>query len=280
MMSVGFIGLGNIGKPMAKQLLKLSEAVWVFDVVPAACAELAAIGAHVAASPAELAKQCRIIGICVRDDKDVDSLLYGPEGIFANAAADTIVAIHSTVTQDATLRWHRDGAVLGLHVIDAPITGGAGGAAAGTLCYMVGGDEAIIERCRPVFLCSGSKIVHGGPIGTGIALKLCNNLMTYAAFIAAHEGFKLAAACGLAAEKLLEVGQANGVVTSQMSSFLLGRNSMVGDPAMLQKHFAPHAALGKKDLGAALQSAEKLNVALPGTQKNSELIEDEYLNRY
>jgi 3-hydroxyisobutyrate dehydrogenase-like beta-hydroxyacid dehydrogenase len=243
-MVVGFIGLGNIGRPMAKQLLKLSEPVWVFDVMPAASAELAAGGAHVAASPAALAARCGIIGICVRDDKDVDALQ------------------------------------LGLHVIDAPITGGAAGAEAGTLCYMVGGDEALIERCKPLFLCSGSKIVHGGAIGTGIALKLCNNLMTYAAFVAAHEGFKLAAACGLAPEKLLEVGQANGVVTQQMAAFIGGRNAMTDNPELLLQIFGPHAALGTKDLAAALQTAEKLSVTLPGTQKNSELIEDVFLNRY
>lgn len=279
-MPVGFIGLGNIGRPMAKQLLKQPEPVWVFDVVPAASAELAALGANVAASPAELAAQCGIIGICVRDDKDVDALLYGSDGLFANAQANTIIAIHSTVTQDAILRWHRDAVKLGLQIIDAPITGGAAGAESGTLCYMVGGDEATIERCRPVFLCSGSKIVHGGAIGTGIALKLCNNLMTYAAFIAVHEGFKLATACGLDTSKLLEVGQANGVVTAQMSAFIGGRNALAGNPEMLQQFFGPHAALGTKDLGAALQTAEKLGLSLPGTQKNSELIEDVFLNRY
>lgn len=279
-MAVGFIGLGNIGRPMAKQLLKQAEPVYVFDVVPAASAELVTLGANAAAGPAELAAQCGIIGICVRDDKDVDALLYGSDGILANAQAGTVIAIHSTVTQDAILRWHRDALKLGLHVIDAPITGGAAGAEAGTLCYMVGGDEAVIERCRPVFLCSGSKIVHGGAIGTGIALKLCNNLMTYAAFVAVHEGFKLAAACGLAPEKLLEVGQANGVVTQQMAAFIGGRNAMAGNPEMLQQVFGPHAALGTKDLAAALQTAEKLSVALPGTLKSSELIEDVFLNRY
>jgi 3-hydroxyisobutyrate dehydrogenase-like beta-hydroxyacid dehydrogenase len=279
-MAVGFIGLGNIGRPMAKQLLKQSEPVWVFDVVPAASAELVAAGANAAASPAQIAAECGLIGICVRDDNDVDALLYGAEGLFANCRADTIIAIHSTVTQDSILRWHRDAARLGLHVIDAPITGGAAGAESGTLCYMVGGDEAIIDRCRAAFLCSGSKIVHGGAIGTGIALKLCNNLMTYAAFVAAHEGFKLAKACGLAAEKLQEVGQANGVVTPQMAAFIGGRDSLAGDTDMLQKFFGPHAALGTKDLAAALLTAEKLGVALPGTQKNCELIEDVFLNRY
>jgi 3-hydroxyisobutyrate dehydrogenase len=279
-MAVGFIGLGNIGRPMAKQLLKLAEPVWVFDVVPAASAELVALGAMAAASVADVAQQCRIIGICVRDDKDVEALLYGSAGIFANAQADAVVAIHSTVTQDAILRWHRDGAKLGLHVIDAPITGGAGGAESATLCYMVGGDAAIVERCRPIFQCSAAKIVHGGAIGTGIALKLCNNLMAYSAFTAAHEGYKLAIACGLAPEKLTEVGQANGVVTPQMTAFLSGHLGLANDPEMLYKFFAPHAALAIKDLGAALQTAENLKVALPATQRNSELIEDVFLNRY
>src|SRR5690349_20861730 len=116
-MAIGFIGLGNIGRPIAKQLLKQAEPVWVFDVVPAASTELVALGANAAGSTAELASLCVIIGICVRDDKDVDALLYGSEGLFANAQADTIIAIHSTVTQDAILRWHRDALKLGLQII-------------------------------------------------------------------------------------------------------------------------------------------------------------------
>ncbi len=279
-MSVGFIGLGSIGKPMAIHLLKLSEPVWVFDIAATPLAELMELGAHVAVSPGVLAKSCQVIGICVRDDSDVEQLLYGANGLFENALQDTVIAIHSTVTQAALLRWSAEAALLGVHLVDAPITGGPAGAAAAQLCYMVGGDIAIVERCRNVFSTSGSKIVHCGDIGTGIALKLCNNLMAYAAFAAMYEANKLAAACGLSLEKLKEVGHANGVVTPQMTAFIDGQTAAARKgEAALATAFGPTARLGSKDLDAALQTAAQLQVGLPLTQYLREIIEAVFLQK-
>src|SRR5271170_5912612 len=116
-MSVGFIGLGNIGKPMAMHWARGKEPLLVFDVMPQATVDLAAAGAKVAASVAELAMHAHIIGICVRDDKEVEQLLSGPGGILANARPNTIVAIHSTVKQESILEWHERGKTKSLHVI-------------------------------------------------------------------------------------------------------------------------------------------------------------------
>lgn len=278
-MSIGFIGLGNIGKPIARHLLKLPHAIWVHDAVEAAMDELRAAGARVGA-PAELAKRCRIIGLCVRDDADVDALLYGSAGLLENVAPGTIIAVHSTVTQQAILRWAGDARARDIHVIDAPITGGASGAEAATLTYMVGGDAATLERCRPVFSTSAAKIIHAGNIGAGITLKLANNLMTYAAFAAISEAAALARAGGLSLDVLIEVGVSNGVVTPQMQSFIRNRDRIgASGGAALQQFFGPFGALGKKDLLAALSSAGQLGVALPTTLHLSHSIEDIFLAR-
>jgi len=243
-------------------------------------AELVLQGALRAHAVTELARQCRIIGICVRDDMDVEKLLYGNDGLIAHAKADSVIAVHSTVTVDGLRRWASAASEKGIHVLDAPITGGASGAEAGTLCYMVGGSAALIERCRQVFTTSGSKIVHAGATGAGIAMKLCNNLMTYAAFAAIDEAARLARASGLSVESLIEVGRTNGVVTSQMEAFLTNRDrAAASGPEMLRKAFGPFAALARKDLAAALQSAERLKIALPTTERVHEVIENVFMGR-
>ena len=272
-MSLGFIGLGNIGKPMARHLLKLGEPVHVHDVAQAPLRELAALGAH-ASSPAAMAAQCRLIGLCVRDEADVESLLHGPDGLLQHMAAGGVIAVHSTVAQAAILRWSRLAAQRGIQLIDAPISGGAGGAEAATLSYMVGGPAETVGRCRPVFASSGNNIIHAGPTGAGIALKLCNNLMSYAAFAAIHEADALARAGGLDPALLLAVGRANGVVTPQMEAFIGNRARVAAAGAeALRKNFAPFGALGAKDLAAALASAAQLGLKLPATERVAQIIE-------
>ena len=276
-MSVGFIGLGNIGKPIARHLYKYGETVYVHDVATAPIEELVRHGAK-ALTPKDMARQCLIIGLCVRDDRDVDALLYGEDGLLQNARSDCVIAVHSTVTQDSVFRWSRDAAARNIHVIDAPITGGAAGAEAATLTYMVGGTLNIVDRCRPVFETSGQQIIHAGPVGAGIALKLCNNLMTYAAFAAISEADVLARAGGLNPALLIEVGRANGVVTLQMEAFMKGRaKARTLGPTGRSKTFGPFAALAKKDLAAALASAHKLGLKLLSTERVTDVIEDVFL---
>jgi 3-hydroxyisobutyrate dehydrogenase-like beta-hydroxyacid dehydrogenase len=280
-MSVGFIGLGNIGKPMARQLLKLAEELWVYDVNATPLAELAALGARAGSGARELAQRCRIIGVCVRDEADVGELLHGADGLLAQLAPDAVIAIHSTVSQAALLIWAAAARERGIHLIDAPITGGAGGAEAATLIYMVGGETAIVERCRPLFLTSAQRIIHAGPTGAGILLKLCNNLMTYAAFAAIDEADRLARAGGLDPKLLAEVGQGNGVVTPQMEAFMANRNRLAAAGAdTLRQAFTPFASLASKDLAAALGSARALQQALPVTECVAEVIERVFLHAH
>jgi 3-hydroxyisobutyrate dehydrogenase len=277
-MSVGFIGLGNIGKPMAMHWARGNEPLVVFDVVAQATADLVAAGAKAAVSVAELARQARIIGICVRDDKEVEQVLSGPSGILENARPDTVVAIHSTVKQESILEWHERGTTRSMHIIDASVTRAT---EPGKFCYMLGGAGTIVERCRPLLITGGNSVVHAGPVGAAIALKLCNNMMTYASFIAIHEAYKLARAFGLDPELLHQVGEVNGVITPSMAMLIRARDQLAKQgAAVLQGAFGPHGALGKKDMAAALQSAKKLRVSLPGAEKTEELIADVFVNRY
>jgi 3-hydroxyisobutyrate dehydrogenase len=278
-MSIGFIGLGNIGKPMARQLLKLAEEVWVYDLVAQPVAELAALGAHAARDARELARRCRMIGLCVRDAADVEALLHDG-GLLAAMAPDSIIAVHSTVARATVLEWVAQAGARSIHLLDAPITGGAAAAESATLIYMVGGDAAVVERCRAVFMTSGAKLIHAGPAGSGILLKLCNNLMSYAAFAAIHEADRLARAGGLDPALLAEVGRSNGVVTAQMEAFLTNRGKLAhAGTQALHRGFAPFAALAEKDLAAALASARELQLPLPLTERVAVLIDKVFLNQ-
>jgi 3-hydroxyisobutyrate dehydrogenase len=279
--NVGYIGLGNIGKPSAKRLIGSIFKAHVFDVFTPAMDELVAAGAVGCTSVAELASACSHIGICVRDDAQVASLLRGDDGIFAHAAKGTLIAIHSTVTQAGLLDWAQEAAQLGLHLIDAPITGGADRAASGTLCYMVGGSEEQLAACSPIFATSAEKIVHAGDIGAGIALKLCNNFMQYAEFVVMAEAVRLAQSSGLKPEVLREVGLSNGVVNEQMYKFVTGRNTYLvpsKDPGIIQ-YFTAMGELACKDLDCAIGTAKEKGVVMPTCEFIRERILDVFLGR-
>lgn len=274
----GFIGLGNIGKPMARRIVEAGLPLSVYDVAPAPLAELVALGASGAGSPREVATSSDVVGVCVRDDAEVRAVVLGDDGIVAGASPGVVVAIHSTilprtVREIATLLAPR-----GISVIDACITGGAGGAAQGKLCYMVGGDAALLERCRPVFATSAERIVHTGPLGSGVSVKLCNNLMTYLGFLAAFEATSLARAGGLSEQALEEVTRANGNLTDQMLAFL----TLHRLPAETRKDpgfrtmVRSFANLAEKDLAVTLEFARETGVDLPGTARCRDLMSRVY----
>lgn len=279
--NVGFIGLGNIGKPSAERLISEPYKAHVFDIYQPSVDELVEKGAVGCGSVAELASQCAHIGICVRDDQQVEALLYGEGGILANAAEGTIVAVHSTVTQANLLKWGEEAGNVGIHLIDAPITGGAHRAADGTLCYMVGGEAEIVDRCRPIFATSGEKVVHAGKLGSGIALKLCNNFMQYAEFVAMAEATRLAEACGLSVDVLRDVGLSNGVVNEQMHMFVSNRNKLARSCTgeQMEEFFGAMGALGHKDLQCALDTAADHSVTLPTAEYVRDRIVDVFLAR-
>jgi 3-hydroxyisobutyrate dehydrogenase len=265
--NVGYIGLGNIGKPSAIHLTKGEFKLHVYDVYRPALDELVAEGATACEALAELARQCTHIGICVRDDAQVESILYGTGGLLANGLADSIIAIHSTVSRAALARWASDAASHGIHLIDAGISGGAASAAAGTLVYMVGGESEIVARVTPVFETSASSVIHAGALGSGMLLKLCNNMITYAELMAMSEATKLAEAGGLSADILREVGLTNGIVNEAMHAFVTNRNalSVSTSRAAAEPHFDALGRLSEKDLDCALECAQELGVTLPST---------------
>jgi 3-hydroxyisobutyrate dehydrogenase len=239
----------------------------VLDVMEAPVEELVREGAKAARSPRELAERCDVIGVCVRDDADVRSVLAGDDGLLAGAARGAVIALHSTILPSTVREVGARAAERGVGLIDACITGGAANAAAGRLTYIVGGDPAHLERCRPAFETSAMRIVHTGPLGSGAATKLCNNLMTYLAWLSAFESLHLARAAGLSQEKLEEVTRANGNLTEPMQAFLALHKAPEetrrsdGFQAMLRNF----VTLAEKDLAVTLAFAREAGVALPGT---------------
>ncbi len=187
------MGLGHMGAPMARNALQAGHELSVFDVRDDAMTELAALGARACRSPADAATDAHVVCVTVLDGPQVDAVTTGPDGVFAGAAPDTVVAVHSTV-HPATVDAVAGRAPAGVEVLDAPISGGVKGARAGTLCVMVGGPAAAFERARPVFDAVGDLVVHLGARGAGLAAKLARNLVGYVSLLAAHEGRQLATA--------------------------------------------------------------------------------------
>jgi len=275
---VGFIGLGNIGKPMARRLVAAGLETIVLDAVQAPVDELVREGAKPARSPRDLAERVDVIGVCVRDDADVRAVIGGDDGLLAGAARGSVIALHSTILPSTVREVGAAAAERGIGVLDACVTGGAAAAAAGKLTYMVGGDLAHLERCRPAFETSAAKIVHTGPLGSGAATKLCNNLMTYLAWLSAFESFKLARAAGLSQEKLEEVTRSNGNLTDPMLAFLALHKAPAETrkSSGVQATLRSFATLAEKDLAVTLAFARECGVALPGTGLVSQLMASVY----
>ncbi len=280
MSNIGFIGLGNIGKPMALTLLKSHGSLKVFDVNDKACEALAQQGASIAQNAGDFA-DCELLGLCVRHDQDVEDLLY-TEGLLKKLKSGASIAIHSTVTRDNILRWAEDAKQAGISLIDAPISGGADGAKNGTLVFMVGADnDSDFERLNTIYGKAAAAVIHAGGLGAGTVLKLANNLMTYSAFAAVSEALELAKSKGLTLELLHQVGQVNGVLTPQMHRFISNREMLAPacSAADMQALFGPFAGLAEKDLDHALALAEQGHLELGACKAVRTKIKDVFLKQ-
>src|SRR5262245_26068217 len=202
---VGFVGLGNIGKPMAINVAKAGFDLMVYDLREEPCKELAAAGAKVARSAQEIGAHGEIIELVVVDDAQVEAVTLGEGGVLNGAKPGSIIAIHSTVHPKTVRKIAELAQARGVGVIDAEVSGGGAGAQAKTLCYMVGGAKALLERCRPVFATSGANILHLGGLGSGAIAKLAHNLIVYVNMLAASEGMRLAEKAGLDLKALQDV---------------------------------------------------------------------------
>jgi len=261
----GFIGLGNIGKPLASHLAPSGFATWVYDIDEAPMRELAEGGAKSAGSPREVAENADVIGICVPEDAHVRAVLMGEDGVLAGAAEGAVVAVHSTVLPKTVQELAERAATRGVSVIDACVTGGEQRAVEGVVTYLVGGDESALTKARPFLDASSETVIHAGELGNGAKLKLCINVVTYIQWAAANEGCRLAMATGLPTEVFEAAGQANGQLTElqlrYLTSVKLPKDVRANEG--FQKLVRGHMKTAEKDLAWALQLARESGVNLP-----------------
>lgn len=197
-MKIGFIGLGNMGAPMAANLVKAGHELVVFDVAKAAVDKIAAQGAIAASSPKALAAQAVDVVITMLPSSKHAKIVYlGEDGVLAGVKPAVLLVDCSTIDPYTTREIAASAATLGNAMVDAPVSGGTGGAEAGTLTFMVGGTVSDFERVKPVLACMGKNIAYCGDIGNGEVAKLCNNLLLGISMIGVSEAMSLGAALGM-----------------------------------------------------------------------------------
>lgn len=259
---VGWIGLGQIGAPMAKRLLAHPGGLVVCDIVPETTERFARKGAEVAIHAAAVATSgATVISVMVRDDAQVRDVVGQ---VLAVAAPGTVVAVHSTVLAETAEQLAAEAEGHGVHVVDAPVSGGAMGAHGGRLAVMAGGALEAVERCREPFGHFADLVVHFGPAGAGTRAKIARNLITFAAFAAVGEAQRLAEAAGVDLVALGEVVRHSDAVTGGPGAIMLRATAApVTDDDPIAPMLAHTNTLGEKDLSLAVALGEALGVATP-----------------
>lgn len=264
---VGFIGLGNMGTPMARRLLRWPGGLTVCDVRAEATAPFVEAGARAVADAAALAADARVICVTVVDDAQVREVVAGPAGILRTAVPGTVVAVHSTIGDRTAEELAARCAEQGVEFVDAPVSGGAPGATHGSLAVMVGGSAAAVDRIRAPFGCFADLIVHAGEVGAGTRMKLARNLLHFISFTAATEAQRLADAAGLSLTALGKVVRHSDAVTGGPGAIMLRDTTAPLDPDDFWFPILGHVRdLGEKDLSLALELGDRLGVDLPLAQ--------------
>jgi len=255
---IGFIGLGIMGRPMARNLLKAGYPLTVWNRSQPSIEELVRDGASPGSSPEDVAHRSDVVITIVTDSPDVEKVALGPKGIIEGGAAALVHIDMSTISPAVTRRIASRLAEKGIEMLDAPVSGGDTGAQAGTLSIMVGGKEEVFQRCRPVFEVLGRTIVHCGPNGAGQTVKLCNQIAVALNNLAMCEALVFAAKAGVDTRRMLEA-----VGAGAASSWALLNLA----PRILARDFRPgfKVAHQQKDLRLALETAEQEAIPLPGT---------------
>ena len=257
---LGYIGLGNMGAPKARRLVGWPGGLIVYDVRPDAAAEFADAGAAVAADVAEVAA-ADVISVTVLDDAQVREVVAE---LARHASPGTVIAIHSTIADSTAAELAAEFAPHDIHVIDAPVSGGAAGADKGELATMVGAPREIYERIKPVFKRWASLVIHAGEPGAGTRMKLARNMLTFTAFAAANEAMTLAEKSGLDLQALGRVVRHTDALTGGPGAIMVRDNMHALDPGhWLYDTFTHTRSLGEKDLSLALALGDELGVDLP-----------------
>ena len=263
MAKIGFIGLGNMGLPMAQNLLKAGYAVSGFDLNVDATERLAAAGGTRAQSIRDACEGAEVVITMLPAGEQVREVYFGDDGALAAVAPGTLL-INSSTIDVATARDVAQAAqAKGLAMVDAPVSGGVAGAQAATLTFMVGGPEDAFERARPVLEKMGKTIVHAGGPGTGQAAKICNNMILGASMIVVSEAFLLAEKLGLDAQKLFDISSKSSGQCWSMTSYCPVPGLVPASPANRDYQAGFTAAMMLKDLKLAQAAARTTRATTP-----------------
>ena len=269
LMTVGFIGLGLMGKPMARNLLEAGFPLVVHSRSPAPVEELVAAGADRATSPAEVARRTTRIFTMLPDSPDVERVLDGPDGIFAALQPGTIIIDTSSISPTVAQRLAAKAETLGAAMLDAPVSGGEIGAIDGTLSIMVGGDETAFAAVKPLLDVVGNpdKVIRIGDSGAGQICKVCNQMVIGGTLLAVSEAFALARKSGVAPARVRD---------ALLGGFAASRVLEVHGERILKANYTPgfRAALYGKDMRVAAETLAAHNSPAPGSAVVQRLVEE------
>ncbi|GIN74169.1 putative oxidoreductase YkwC [Bacillus sp. J14TS2] len=256
---IGFIGLGVMGESMARNLMANGYSVNVYTRTKEKAKRLIAEGAKWVENPKEMAGNTEIIITMVGYPKDVENIYFGEQGIYAGIKAGSIVIDMTTSTPSLAKKIYEEGKKREVHALDAPVSGGDIGAKKGTLSIMVGGDRQTFQECHSLLSTLGENIVYQGPEGSGQHTKMCNQIAIASNMVGVTEAFVYAEHAGLDPETVLK-SICNGAAGSWSMSNLIPRVIKQDySPGFFIKHFI-------KDMGIALEEAEKMSLRLPGLE--------------
>lgn len=257
-MRIGFIGLGIMGQPMAKHLMAAGHTLTVWNRSRPGIEALVEAGADEGASPADVASKSEVVFTMVGDSPDVEAVALGAEGIINGGAAGLVHIDTTTMSPGVTRSIAEAYAQKGIELLDAPVSGGEGGAINATLSIMVGGKEDVFERCKPLFEAIGKTITYCGPSGAGQTVKLCNQVAVAVTNMAVCESLVLAAKAGVAPKTMLDA--ISGGAASSWQLVNLG-------PKMIEGDFRPGFKVWhqQKDLRLALEVGRENDLPMPAT---------------
>lgn len=260
MTRIAFIGLGNMGGPMAVNLVSAGLDVYAFDLNADARAKIAEAGGNAVENLPAAVHSADVIVTMLPAGKHVEAVYCGDEGVMRHAKPGSLLIDSSTIDVETARKVAADAATRGFHMVDAPVSGGVAAATAGTLTFMVGGSEEAFEKAKPVLSAMGKNIVHAGASGAGQAAKICNNMMLGIQMLSVCEGFVLAEKLGLEADKLFEIASKASGQCWSLTSYCPVPGPVPSAPSNRDYQPGFAAAMMLKDLKLA-QDAAKTSVA-------------------
>ncbi|MBN7771643.1 3-hydroxyisobutyrate dehydrogenase [Marinobacter daepoensis] len=263
MANITFIGLGNMGAPMAANLLKAGHEVTVFDLSESAVEALVAEGARTADSGKAAAEGAECVITMLPAGKHVEAVYLSDDGLLASLPAGTLVIDSSTIAPETSRNVAEQAAVRGLAFIDAPVSGGVGGAKAGTLTFICGGEADTFEKARPILEGMGKNIFHAGPHGAGQVAKICNNMLLAILMAGTSEALALGASNGLDPAVLSEIMKQSSGGNWALNVYNPWPGVMEGVPASRDYQGGFLVNLMAKDLGLAFDNAVTNQASIP-----------------